>query len=53
MLILHDHITYGSVLEHTQSQKTLCEYKRLLTHESPACILWQSLFKNRDAHMQI
>lgn len=35
MLILHDHITYGFVLERTQSQRTLCGYKRLLTHDAP------------------
>lgn len=35
MLILQDHITYGFVLERTQSQRTLCEYKRLLTHDAP------------------
>lgn len=53
MLILHDHITYGFVLEHAQSQKTLCEHKGLLTHDSPFHILWQPLYKNRDAHTQI
>jgi len=35
MLILRDHITYGFLLERTQSQRTLCEYKGLLTHDSP------------------
>lgn len=47
MLILHDHITYGFVLEHTQSQRTLCEHKRLLTHDSPVCVLWQPLFQEQ------
>lgn len=52
MLILHDHITYGFVLKSTQSQRTLCEYKRLLTHDS-LVVFSGNASSRTDTHIHI
>lgn len=47
MLILHNHITYGFVLEHAQSQRTLRDHRLMIPH---LCSLATSLQEQRDKY---